>query len=387
MSATQFSLACERYFIPAELQHHPNSNGWLIVFYVLHPVTQEMAVVRIKCNRLRKKCKTMSEFRQLTGRMILDLNVKLAGGWNPFTLGKQSSRSMEELGAVIDKFLLDRQSLVREDTYRSYHGVLSLFRQWLDKVLTGCRCMDFNRLHATMYMEHRLEKKISAYTYNGNLKILNVFFEWCKTKCYVTENPFAGIDERSEEEKEREVIPLDDLTRIRTYFEERCPGYVLVMLLVFFSGLRPTEVTRIKVKQVCLAYKHIKMPGRQTKNKEPRCSPLSEEEVNFLSSYLWGAKPDDYLVGLQYKPGAKPCTTKSMQRRWRNMREELGLPETYQLYSLRDSIAYYRMESTKVAPLDAMKGMGHKHLSQTLGYANHEVLDLANRLEKGSPMF
>ena len=386
MSVSQFSTPYARY-VPAELQHHAKSNGWLIVYRAFNPVSDELELVRVRLNRLRKKCTSQSQFKKLALQMVADLNVKLHGGWSPFLKSDVSARMYEPLSNAVDKYLADRAKELRGDTLRTYNGAINLLMKWLGSRAPQCRCADFTDVFAIEFMEYRLDKGISARTYNGNLKVYNAFCIWCKKHKYMIENPFETISERREEEKQRDVIPLEDLTKIRRYFEENCPGYVLVMLLVYFGGLRPKEITRVRVNQVHAAYRSIYMPGCHTKSHASRKSPLSTEMIAFLSSYLEGSSPDDYLIGIDYVPGQEPCSVKSMERRWRNMRERLGLPKDYQLYSLRDCSAYYRMESAKLGPLDTMRGLGHKQLSQTMVYADHEVHDLAVRLEDGTPVF
>ena len=68
------------------------------------------------------------------------------------------------------------------------------------------------------------------------------------------------------------------------------------------------------------------------------------------------------------------------------MREALGLLETYQLYSLRDS-GINGMLKANVNDLDVMQAAGHSDLKMTTRYANHVDSNLINRLNEQAPDF
>lgn len=71
---------------------------------------------------------------------------------------------------------------------------------------------------------------------------------------------------------------------------------------------------------------------------------------------------------------------------WAEMRESLSLPETYQLYSLRDS-GINSMLKANVNDLDVMQAAGHSDLKMTTRYANHIDSNLINRLNEQAPAF
>ena len=76
----------------------------------------------------------------------------------------------------------------------------------------------------------------------------------------------------------------------------------------------------------------------QTKNRAYRSAILSPELVEILTKELANNYPEDYyLISEGYRPGPTPLTTKAYRKSWVQMRKRLELPDTLQLYSLRDS--------------------------------------------------
>lgn len=276
---------------------------------------------------------------------------------------------------------------LRPDTLRSYRDIAKVMSDWVDERFPGLKLREFSRTHANIFMEYADAREVNANTYNNYIKRARAFFGWAVSAALIDSNPFDKIQEKGVEEKFRDVIPLEDLTKIRNYFDHKQPEFVTIMLLMYFGGIRPKEISRVRVHQVKLSNRGIEMPGYQTKTHAARVSPLSKELVKRLADMIHGARPTDYLFGQGYKPGPEYLSVKSYQKQWRNMRKALKLPASYQLYSLRDCSAFYRLESKNIAPLDAMKALGHQTIKQTMVYANHEVTDLSERLDNGTPTF
>lgn len=297
-----------------------------------------------------------------------------------------AQRGMLTVKECLKKWLIYKKNL-RPDTLRSYNSIANMLREWTGEKFPDIKMRDFTRTHANLFMEYLDETGLGARSYNNYLGNVRTFFSWACSTEYCEYNPFDKIADKAVEEKFRDIIPLEDLTKIREYFDETLPQFVTVMLLIYFGGMRPKEITRVRVNQIKLSQQGIEMPGYQTKTHAARVSPLSQELVQRLAEAIKCAKPTDFLIGRDWVPGDTPITTKAFQKRWDKMRKDLGMPMQYQVYSLRDCSAFYRMESKDVTALDTMKALGHKRIYQTLAYADHEVKDLAKRLEDGTPTF
>lgn len=68
------------------------------------------------------------------------------------------------------------------------------------------------------------------------------------------------------------------------------------------------------------------------------------------------------------------------------MRKELQLPETMQLYSLKDT-GITNMLENGVPAIDVMKQAGHHDLAMTSRYANHKDIQIAQKMYKNNLSF
>ena len=384
MSELRNSLFVKQPYIPAVVQHHKSSNGWVIVFYVFNPSTEKLDCRRIKLNRLRKKFRTQLEFRGAMQRMCDDINAKLAGGWSPY--GENVDyRLYSPIVDALNDFVAYKEKEVMYDTIRCYRSMRTLLVGWINEYVPGCTCGNFNKQLAVRYMEHRWSQDISARTYNNNIKTYRCMFDWLMEHCYVKENPFALLKTKAAMPKKRDFIPVDVLMQIFRYCKERCPNFYLVLLLVYYSGLRPGEVMRLRVRQFDFEQGVIRLEAAQTKNHKDGVSNLSAELVELLRQHFEGARPSDYVFGdFLLNTGKMKVSPLVFRKFWNPMHKALNLPSEYQLYSLRDSSGVHRYLNGANS-LDIMHSLRHSSLDQTTIYTDHIDDGLHDRLEKVTP--
>lgn len=77
-------------------------------------------------------------------------------------------------------------------------------------------------------------------------------------------------------------------------------------------------------------------------------------------------------------PGLESAPESAYTKAWMNMRRELKLPDTMQLYSLKDT-GITNMLENGVPAIDVMKQAGHHDLSMTTQYANHKDIRIAQK--------
>lgn len=371
-------------YVPAVLRHH--KDNWQVEYYVYSPITKQLERKRIKVNRLRLHCSTLSMFKQQANEIIQSINIKLAGGWSPYG-ESENVRYYTPLAQVMSLYIEEKQKELKQDTLRSYKSFCTIFGNWINSIVPGCRCIQFNKTLSVRYMDYVYnERKVSARAYNNTLKQARALFSWAVEKCYCKENPFEHIKTKREQQKKRILIPPEIRAKIREYFKIKRPNYLIVLELVYTSLLRPAEISRVQVKQVNLNEHYIYMPEDKTKNGHYRYAFLSDELCTLLSPLLKCAKPDDYLLSQGYIPGKCSMDSKRYRKHWDIMRKDLKLPQEMQLYSLRDT-GINNMLKAGIDPLTVMQAADHHDLSMTTRYANHIDPNLMNTLLEKAPSF
>jgi len=314
---------------------------------------------------------------------------------------KKNDRKSVKMVDVLTRFEEEKKLELKPTTLHSYSAFCHQLSAWIKKNKPDYTASDFSQVDAVEYMEFVYsggnstgkkvgapkfeESKVTARTYNNNLKLARCFFSWAIEKCYATENPFAKIRVKKEDVKERTLIPIEDRKKIYEYFMQNRPEMCIVMQLVYVSLLRPIEITRVRVRQINFADHCIEMPNTQTKNGKYRVGRMDEALEALLRKHIAGADPDDYLFADKiWRYGKEPMNNHTFGNTWLAMRKELELPASYQLYSLRDCGVNNMLEAG-ISPLDTMQAAGHSDLSMTTRYANHENKKLVQTLNEKAP--
>lgn len=370
-------------YLPAVL--HRNKTGWIVEYYVQRPDSEVMERKRIKLNVLRKRYRTLAEFRVAANDIVSEINSKLAGGWTPFG-ESANSRYYMPISDVLTIYLEERSKELKKETMRSYCSFANLFGKWVSKNVPGCKCIYFNHTLAIRYMDDYYRTHSNARTYNNMLKMARAFFAWTKEKCYIKENPFELIKVKRTQEKKRILVPLEQRLRVRQYFSEHRPEMVIICQLVYTSLIRPIEITRLKVGMLHLKDMYIEMPGSITKNAHTRNAPLSQELCELLAEHTKHSKPSDYLFGIDWHPDTREIPSANFRKQWLDMRKAIRLPEEMQLYSLRDTGIFDKIKSG-IDPLTVMQAADHHDLAMTTRYANHFDPNMVRIIAEDSPDF
>ena len=379
----QFSPAYKNY-VPAVLRK--NCEGWQVNYYVYNPITDKMERKRMLLNTLRKRYRTIAEFKVAANEIICTINAKLAGGWTPFG-ESENARYYTTIDEMIKLYLSEKSKELKPDTMRSYRSFCNIFSNWCAESAPNCKCIQFNKTLAVQYMDYiYMEREVAARAYNNQLKMARALFSWALQKCYCKENPFEHIKTKRQDEKKRIIIPPNTRQKIKDYLLEKNPIFLIILELVFTSLLRPAEIARIQIKQIHLKEQYIFMPADKTKNGHNRHAFLSKELVMMIAPLLNNTADDWYLIGADFRPGKSPMPVTKYTKTWDKMRKALHLPNEMQLYSLRDT-GINNMLKSGIDPLTVMQAADHHDLAMTTRYANHADPNLIQTLEEHAPKF
>ena len=382
----EFKLGVFAYQL-AQLKHDDN-RGWHIMYKVPNDYTGQLERKFIRLNRMRARFEDEDSFLKHANDLVQAINLRLRNNESPY-LSDENARCFEPVKTMFEKFLEEKSRYVRPDTYRTYKSHSFCFLNWLDRVSKNCLCMKFTPFMAVKYTEHIKTHvmRINPRTYNDNIKFCRCVFLWGQRHFYFKNNPFKQIRLMTKIEKYREVVTQEQRKQIRAYYEKRCPAYLVVMGLVFNSFIRPREISQIQIKNVDLENNVIHLFPEQTKNRAYRSAILSPELVDILTKELANNYPDDYyLISEGYRPGPTPLTTKAYRKSWVQMRKRLELPDTLQLYSLRDS-GIMELLDTELSPREVSEVVGHRDFQSMNNYLHHHSQTLIEKMQRNTPRF
>lgn len=304
-----------------------------VAYYVTNPFDNAWVRKKIKLNHIRKA----SEREAYARKLVAELNYKLYSGWNPFI------EALEEGGisisAAVDEFMAVKSKSLRPDSLRCYKSWSSIFKAWLsDRGAADRPCALFGTNEAEKFMrDMELRDRLSNKTYNNYLRFYSTLFLWFAKRGYIKENPFGGIERKRAEAKTREVIPPADRKLIADWFAAQgMTEYLYIMQLCYRLFVRPKEILMLKVGNIDFGEGLVTIPASVAKNHRERVVAVPGEIMAYLST-LKDLNPRHYVFSDGYKPGTRLLTTRDTGRTWSRMRDALGLPKSYQFYSLKDT--------------------------------------------------
>ena len=373
-------------FYPAVLKH-TRSEGWLIEFKYLNPISGELERGRHYMNRLINSYQRKQEGIEHARKICNDITDKLRGGWTP-VFESDNQRLYTPIEKLRELYLNDKHGIVRDATMQSYSSMTHLFNEWLKLSnrmgkVTGA----FRRDDAVYYMDYITAKKVSNRTYNNMLKGMRAFFQWGLEHCYLKENPFSSLKTKKNETKKRKPIDAATRLKIRKYLDKKCPQLLLVCLLIYNATMRPKEIANIRIEDINLAKRYIRVRSETAKNGKARCATIKREIIQKLiplASY-----PGNYfLFGMNddMTPDRKRCALSKFRKLWQDMRDELKLPDEFQLYSLRDT-GMIDLLHNGVNELSVQHHYDHSTLRIQAMYTNHYDPSLNDTIYKNSPKF
>jgi integrase len=301
---------------------------------------------------------------------------------------------------LIDRFIAAKESNVRKDTIRSYSNNAKLFKAYLNEFLPGIKAQDFSRSDAQAYLAYRDEEArklkskrgdqtdTSARTINNIIKGHRLFFAWGIEEELITNNPFAQLKLQRNEEKRRDLVTDEALEKIKEYLTTyNQKGFLLVCMLVYSGFIRPKEIRELRIRDIHIKDHCIIVPPEVSKNHCSRVVGITAEIEQLMLDLHIGTLPFDYYIcGKDLVPNSIGAPVALYSKAWVEMRKTLNLPETMQLYSLKDT-GITNMLENGVPAIDVMKQAGHHDLSMTSRYANHKDTRIAEKMYKNNLSF
>ncbi len=301
---------------------------------------------------------------------------------------------------LLDRFIAAKEPIVRKDTMRSYYNYAKFFKAYLEEFLPGIKAQDFSRADAQAYMAYRGEEMmkakrkrsdfsdISSRSINNYIKSHRLFFSWGIEEELITNNPFAQLKLQRNEEKRRDLVTDNALVKVKDYLTANDQkGFLLVCMLIYSGFIRPKEIRELRVRNIHLKDHCIIVPPEVSKNHCSRVVGLTPEIEELMRELHLDVLPQDYYIcGRSLVPNSVQCADTMYSKAWVEMRKELHLPETMQLYSLKDT-GITNMLENGVPAIDVMKQAGHHDLAMTSRYANHKDTRIAQKMYKNNLSF
>lgn len=264
---------------------------------------------------------------------------------------------------------------VSPHTLRAYESDIQEFLAFLQR--TGQNASDPSRntvisfvsyLHAHRKARTTIERKISS---------LRSFFRFLKIRKSIAHNPAAGIPLPR---KQRKLPGFLTVKEAKTLLDEganeenlKVRRNLAMAELMYGTGLRVGELTRLNLKDVDAAEMEVRVIGKGGKE---RIVPMTRHAADRMEKYLLQRRTDlkdNACIGgegpLFINLRGTRLTTRSVHRILRAMGRDAGLSKRVHPHELRHSFATHLLDSG--ADLRAIQELlGHANLATTQKYTH-----------------
>ncbi len=210
------------------------------------------------------------------------------------------------------------------------------------------------------YLYHLIhEKKLSPSSLRHARCSISYFFSQTLNRPIEVANIPCLIKEK----KLPTVFSVEEVFRIINAAENI--KHKTMLMLVYSSGLRVSELVKLKVSDIHRSTMLISI--YQAKGNKDRYTILSRVCLKQLEIYWKAYHPDKWLF--EGKKKDSPLSIRAVQHAHEKAKKKAGISKPGGIHSLRHSFATHMLE-TGSGIFQLQKFLGHKHLKTTLVYAH-----------------
>ena len=236
------------------------------------------------------------------------LHDKLKAGWNPEIpeiIKKQSDLNLiDALRFALDK----KKPNISPKTYSGYNGSVNFLETAIKNIgLSNINIIDVKRVHVKLIMEKA--KELNSWSNKAHNKHLNHFkailselLQWD----IIENSPAFKVDNLKVAAPDaNRPTNKDNMGRIRTELETNHRNFYIFCITIFFTGIRPEEILKIKLSMVNLKDSEIVLPPEITKTNKKRVVPISPYLLPYYESLQFEKLPKDYYLFGSFREAGK----------------------------------------------------------------------------------
>ena len=236
------------------------------------------------------------------------LHDKLKAGWNPEIpeiIKKQSDLNLiDALRFALEK----KKPNISPKTYSGYNGSVNFLETAIKNIgLSNINIIDVKRVHVKLIMEKA--KELNSWSNKAHNKHLNHFkailselLQWD----IIENSPAFKVDNLKVSAPDaNRPTNKDNMGRIRTELETNHRNFYIFCITIFFTGIRPEEILKIKLSMVNLKESEIVLPPEITKTNKKRVVPISPYLLPYYVSMNFSKLPKDYYLFGSFREAGK----------------------------------------------------------------------------------
>ncbi|MEO0471554.1 MAG: phage integrase SAM-like domain-containing protein, partial [Bacteroidota bacterium] len=197
----------------------------------------------------------------------------------------------------IKKFLEYRSRNVRQSSFLVYRGQINRFLAFNQgEAVTQEKCHRF--------VEHLRHEGLTGNTIYQYISLLEGCWAWLMKDKLVHFNPWSEIEIKRTEQKSAVPYQKSHIEHLKTHMIAHHPQLWLVVQFLFYCFIRPGELSKMKVGDLILENKQIRVQSAYSKNNKTQSVTIPEAFWPVVEKLYKGVNPNHYVIGKRvYGPG------------------------------------------------------------------------------------
>jgi len=304
---------------------------------------------------------------------------------------------------LLAPYLSDLQALNRSPkTIEHYQYTLVSFIAFLENNKLPLDISKISQDHVFLYIQHlqqherwqnkpgisRRNGNLSPFSIQGQIRDLKAFSTWVARKAYINRNTLAGMPLPKVPYLVIHTLTQNQLSKLLSAIDKLSAigqKYFCLFVMLLDTGLRVSEAIGIKLRDVDLGARYIKVIGKGRRERIVTFSKLTGKTLlNYIDGFRHelGASNNPYL----FPTGTRHVSANSVQQYLRRLAEKAGLQGVRIYPHLFRHTCATELINNGANVFMVKDLLGHSSLLTTLKYTHLQPEDLRREQSKYSPV-
>ena len=365
-------------FIPAKINHGSGTKDKWFVYYSYwnddkkpSPGYDRLKVYEDEEIGLRRgnSIADRAEKHKYFTKLATHVNGKLSCGWSPFGYSRKSDIEFITIDKALSEVIDKKEASLADTAFKSFRSHIRAFKTWLlENGLSHIECKEITTAHISRFLTSiQVSRKLSNRTINNHLIDLRSCYEVLMVLGYVKENKTEGIDFLNAKSNKHEAYEMEQVGSIADYMNKTQP-YLQLYCRFIWMGFRPIEIVRLRIYDLNLEKRKIRLYASNEKTGEAKYRPLLETFVPEIEKMNLDNYPRDYfLFSAKGHPSEKGTTRDYFTDKFKKVKDHFKFPPNYTMYGLRHTMAI-ELEKSGESLVNIMKITGHRTIAALEAY-------------------
>ncbi len=264
-----------------------------------------------------------------------------------------------------------------ENTVKAYIKDIRRFFEYIQKPPKDIVRSDVEKFVKSLSKGEITGGEVTETTISRYISSLKTIFDYLQLIGVINENPTERVRHPRLRKKIPSFLTVEEVkAMINTFDEEKELKYKTIISVLYFCGLRVSELCNLRVEDVSFYPPYIKVV--MGKGNKDRLVPISDSIIPLLEKYVERYKPKVYFIESRGK-SIHPATVFRIVKR---AAQRAGITKKIHPHTLRHSFATHLiMNNVNVKIVQEL--LGHANLSTTSIYlhvADKEKFDAVKKL-------